>query len=508
MNAPILLGPILGLESGDIYTVCLLTSKSQTPLMLELADGQGTFAFKKVALVGENAFWRAEFSVPAKPKGYNVAYTVSSGGKTIGNLHGASWFFYVPATDEQPQVLYTSCNGFSTAKLASNTAKPYALWERMVKLHSGKKESGPESGPYSLLLMGGDQVYADEIWETGLCPLLKEWSHLDAKAQESAKVTASLAKEIEDFYNSLYLNRWKTKDMANILASVPSVMMWDDHDIFDGWGSYPEKRHNCDVFQKIFKEAARVYDIFQLRCSDKNRLNPKASHRTLRLTYRDFHILALDNRSERTTNQIMSPNHWNDVKSYLDGLQNEVVKNLLIMSGVPVVYRSFATVEKLFDATPWHEELEDDVQDHWSATSHQAERMKLVMVFLNFLKAKQDKQTTTPLRGILLSGDVHVGALGQIWDASRKVGLTQIISSGIVHPPPSMLAWVGLELMTSDTPEPLGEGDVVAEMLTPIGADRYLRTRNFATLHLGSDQKLWINWVCEDEDSKPSFAIA
>jgi hypothetical protein len=409
--------------------------------------------------------------------------------------------------DDEPQLLYASCNGFSSAKLASDTENPFALWGRMSRLHNDKKKSTPESGPYSLLLMGGDQVYADAIWETEIFHSLQEWSHLDGKAQEKASVSPAMAKEIESFYSNLYIQRWKNKDMATILASVPSIMMWDDHDIFDGWGSYPKTRHNCPVFQKIFAEAARVFEIFQLRCSGRNRLNPTAIHRSLRLTFRGYHVLALDNRSERTLNQIMSPSHWDDVKMYLDGLKNESVSNLLILSGVPVVYRSFATVEKLFDTTPWHEELEDDVQDHWSAKSHQAERMKFVMIFLNFIHEQKKRNPDDPLKGVLLSGDVHIGAVGQVWDESRKVGLTQIISSGIVHPPPTMLAWAGLKLMTSDTPEPLGEGDLVAEMLTPTGSDRYLRTRNFTTLHIGSDKKIWVNWICEDHDDKPSFAI-
>ena len=30
---------------------------------------------------------------------------------------------------------------------------------------------------------------------------------------------------------------------------MPQVMMWDDHDIFDGWGSYPHALLTCSVFQ-------------------------------------------------------------------------------------------------------------------------------------------------------------------------------------------------------------------------------------------------------------------
>lgn len=241
-----------------------------------------------------------------------------------------------------------------------------------------------------------------------------------------------------------------------------------------------------------------------MRCGTRNRLNAQAAHRSLRLKFRDYHILVLDNRSERTPEQIMAEEHWREVKAWLASLKSEQVSNLLVMTGVPVVYRSFAAVEKILDTTPWQEEVEDDVHDHWSARTHQAERMRLVMVLLNFLE-----QTAAPkCKALLLSGDVHVGAIGQIWNARTKLGLTQVIASGIVHPPPSAFAWAGIQLMTSDNPESLGDGDVTAEMLTPLSAPRYLRTRNFATLQLGTDKKIWINWICENEKLKPSFAVS
>ena len=522
MSANILLGPILGFEEGDFYTVCFLSDPLPEKVKLQLKMGvlAAPVDFKEAGRVGGKVFWRAEFTLSVPAKGSQASYAIELNGKPLANAQSASWSFYVPGEGEEPRILYTSCNGFSSAKLARDTEKPYALWERMAKLQSPKKNPGPEAGPYALMLMGGDQVYADEIWESGRCPLLREWSHLGAQAQQKAQVSPALAKEIEDFYNGLYLDRWKAKDMANMLAAIPSVMMWDDHDIFDGWGSYPSQRHNCPVFQKVFLEASRVFQVFQLRCSTRSRLNanPDREHFSLRLQFREYHILALDNRAERTIEQIMSRDHWDDVKQYLDALPAQDLKNLLVLSGVPVVYRSFATVESVFESTPWNEELQDDVQDHWSARTHQAERIKFVMIFLNFLHAKTSELENPPVgadpsplrsapRVVLLSGDVHVGAVGQVWDAPRQVGLTQIISSGIVHPPPTALAFASLKLMTSDTPEPLGEGDVIAEMMTPVGSDRYLRTRNFVAMHLGSDEKLWVNWICEDKDIRPSFAI-
>jgi hypothetical protein len=505
MSNSIIVGPLLGYEEGDFYTVCILTEPMESPPSLEVSGKAKPLLFVKKANVGSHEFWRAEFKIRPAAAGTPIEYAVKRKRDTLTDRHGRNrWRFYVPGKKEEPRVVYASCNGFSSAKLARDTDEPYCLWARLAAQQHRSLAQEVDEPPFALLLMGGDQVYADEIWESRRCPELQRWTELSWKKQNAAAVSAAMRAEIEAFYDWLYLDRWKDEQMSLVLASIPSVMMWDDHDIFDGWGSYPEERQACDVFKTVFAQAARVFDLFQLRGSNRSRLNPAAAHRSLRLRFRDYHLLILDNRSERNLKQIMSEAHWTDVKDWLGKIGRTPIKNLLVMTGLPVVYRSFATVEKLFESTPWRESLEDDVQDHWSTTGHQAERMRLVMVLLNFLAAPAQSKT----KGVLLSGDVHVGALGQIRDAQRQVGLTQVISSGIVHPPPTALAWLGLRLMTSDNPEPLGDGNIVAEMLTPFGSDRYLRNRNFVSFFTGTDDKIWVNWICEDEDIKPSFAIA
>ena len=509
MSLKIMVGPLLGYEQGDFYTVCVLTEPLPVAPELQLSGvAAGPVAFTQVGTAGGLSFWRAEFNLPVPANALNVGYRVLVAGGAIVDRHGRTdWGFYVPGAKESPRLAYASCNGFSSGDLAKNTPEPYRLWQKMHEQHAGtpktKDRPAQPPQPFALMLMGGDQVYADEIWQSKACPRLKAWGELSEDEQIAAKAGPAIQREIEGFYDWLYTDRWKDEDMSYMLASVPTVMMWDDHDIFDGWGSYPARMLNCEVYQAVFKNARRTFELFQLRGSTRSRLNAGAAHFSLWLRFRSHLILSLDNRSERTLDQIMSPAHWNDVKAWLVAQAPAKGDSLLVMTGVPAVYRSFANVEKYMDATPWHEELEDDLHDHWTAKLHQTERLKLIMVLLNFLEKHPDK-----CRGVLLSGDVHVGGLGQIWDERRKVGLTQIISSGIVHPPPGMIAWVGITVVTTDNPEQLGDGDAVAEMLTPAGSDRYLRTRNFATLMEGTDAKLWVNWVCEKEKFKPVFAIS
>lgn len=58
------------------------------------------------------------------------------------------------------------------------------------------------------------------------------------------------------------------------------VNTWDDHDIFDGWGSYPHEVQTCPLFQMIHTQAHRFYLLGQhattpaLAASDGYVVNP------------------------------------------------------------------------------------------------------------------------------------------------------------------------------------------------------------------------------------------
>ena len=102
---------------------------------------------------------------------------------------------------------------------------------------------------YHLLVLGGDQLYSDEIW--GQLKTLRDWNDLPDK-KKGAQPSEKMRREIESFYFNLYLRQWSREGIRDVLASIPSLMMWDDHDIFDGWGSYSEKQQGWPVFQAIF----------------------------------------------------------------------------------------------------------------------------------------------------------------------------------------------------------------------------------------------------------------
>src|SRR5690606_26265439 len=283
--------------------------------------------------------------------------------------HGrGEWAFYLPAKTEKPKIMYGSCNGFSSADLVNKTDHPYRLWNTLATEHA--------ASPYSLMILGGDQLYADEMWST--VPALKEWGKLRRSDKIRRQASKTMLQQIDRFFDELYRSRWNDPDMSLMLASIPSIMMWDDHDIFDGWGSYPEDLQQCAVFQAIFACAEKYFELFQVRSRrNTSLLNPAARHFAFALAFRGYHIVAMDNRGERTLQQVMSPQQWQDLLNYLDNKASS--GDLLLLSAVPVVYRDFSFTESAVDITPWEEELTDDLKDHWRAKEHQGERARLIM---------------------------------------------------------------------------------------------------------------------------------
>ncbi|KEA62160.1 hypothetical protein ADIMK_3821 [Marinobacterium lacunae] len=495
MSSQLILGPILGLESDNLYTVCCVTDCDTEQVELRLRPGSEREERVTAMPVEDNdagRFWRAERALDIPKQGESIAYCLSAAQTPLLDPFGNDeWAFYQPGREEKPKLAYASCNGFSDEALRTSTSSPYRLWREMAQAHARE--------PFALLLMGGDQVYADSIWTR--VKTLGGWQELDLDTRIETQPDDLMRGQIAEFYARLYVERWGQEPVAKMLASIPSVMMWDDHDIFDGWGSYPETLQNCPVFQAIYDGAARFFRLYQLRSATQNRslLAPESGHHAFGFRFRRYHLLAMDNRAERSIRQVMSAQQWNDLIAWLDRRDSD--GDLLVMSAVPVVYRDFSVVENFFDKTSNMEELTDDLKDHWRAKSHEGERARLIMRLLDNAQKRQGGRT------LILSGDVHIGCLGVIRDKRSDNRVHQLVSSAIVHPTPSRVEWIGICAVTNDDTQYLDEDESISiDMLRPHGSDKYLRTRNFATLQEGTDRKLWINWVCENGE-EPCYPL-
>ena len=159
----------------------------------------------------------------------------------------------MPAAAGKPRMAFVSCNGFSSAGEIKKVKDKNHLWTHMAALHA--------KNPYNVLVMGGDQVYADPIWEA--CPAIKDWVETPFETRKRRRFNSAMAAQVKRFYFNLYRDRWHQPEVEGMLSSAPTVMMWDDHDIFDGWGSYNPETQNCAVYEGIFDIARNHFAVFQ-----------------------------------------------------------------------------------------------------------------------------------------------------------------------------------------------------------------------------------------------------
>jgi hypothetical protein len=490
------MGPILGFRGqrqGEWRVSALLVTDAQVDapaLAFATAGGakaSATATSLKATPEGRPSarVWRWDIAVRQTDAEQRVGYEVL----------GIEAEFWVPAKGSLPNAAYASCNGFSSAKVKNSCKVPQQMWGDLAAAHAERH--------YHLLLMGGDQVYADSIWE--VIPELREWAGLPVAQAVKRAFTADMARKVDQFYRGLYIENWGQKEPATVLARIPTLMMWDDHDIFDGWGSYSPELQGCAVHQGLFKIARDYFALYQLQL-DKGETHPLAIPASTSFAYgctlestgdHAMAILALDMRGDRDDAQIIAPANWKAVYDWLDALPDDHrSRHLLILSSIPVVHPDFSLIEKTLSIFPGRQELEDDLRDHWNSPAHQQERLRFIHRLFALSQARQYRVT-------LLSGDVHVGAVGVVTSARDGAGdrsaqvITQLTSSGIVHPaPPGVMLFFLESVMAKQRAD---DRDIASEM-TPFPGTRthYIGTRNWLALEPDESGRLWANWHVEN----------
>lgn len=415
--------------------------------------------------------------------------------------------FSVPGLKKEMRIAYGSCAGFHEKPSVRHTEKN-ELWQIML---NHQKET-----PYHLLIMGGDQVYADELLHKAEFDV---WLEKSYQERLDAPFTPEMEKSVQDFYFNLYCTRWKEPEPATCYASIPTIMMWDDHDIFDGWGSYEDELQECDVFQGIYKQARKYFRIFQLQstpaelkktslCSQIN--IDKSPNDKSNLSYAfqigDIAIVALDLRSERTMNRVVRKESWIEIFKWIGNIKN--AKHLLLLSSIPVVYPSInwladnliGYLSEVVDIrSNYH--LQDDVLDQWMSFGHRNERAGLIKKLL-------DISIKTKCRVTIISGDVHLGALGYIRsnvsdnvNENAKV-INQLVSSAIVNNPPNPWYVYGLEKFSDKSYK--DNAYYQSEMLQFRNSGKYfINAKNWLSLKIDSKNRIQAKWHLKEELEAP-----
>ncbi|KAK8072391.1 hypothetical protein PG996_005739 [Apiospora saccharicola] len=406
-------------------------------------------------------FWRFNIEVELREHQQRIAYRIN---------RGPSLGFWVPGRGQAMNIMFHSCNGFSASVNPDDFSGPDPMWRDVLNNH--------QTRPFHVMIGGGDQIYNDAIMRE--TKHFQDWLMIkNPLHKHNAPFTPEMQDEVEEFYLERY-SMWFSQGLFGLANSqIPMVNMYDDHDIIDGFGSYPDHFMKTPVFSGLGAVAFKYYMLFQHQSLMEETEQTEPSwvlgckpgpyiqelSRSLFMSLGSgMALLAVDARTERTRDEVVREDTW---KKIVDRCYAEIAKgqtrHLLVLLGVPIAYPRLVWLENILTSRLMDPvkalgkagllgnllnnfdggvEVLDDLDDHWTAKNHKEER-KYVIEDLQDLAADKSVRVT------ILSGDVHLAAVGQFY-SNPKLKLAKhkdfrympnIVSSAIVNtPPPDLMA--------------------------------------------------------------------
>ncbi|KAF2468091.1 uncharacterized protein BDR25DRAFT_344403 [Lindgomyces ingoldianus] len=455
-----------GLFQESRITSDLHAPNSRKTSRIRRKDGEKVGKVKEIPGVRLHAergvtFWRFNLEIELGSVQSRVAYRINRG-PAIG--------FWVPAKGEMMNIMFHSCNGFSLSVDPKEFCGPDPLWRDVLNNH--------QTRPFHVMIGGGDQIYNDAAMRQ--TTIFKAWTESRNPLQKhSTPFSTEMQLELEQFYLDRY-SMWFSQGLFGMANSqIPMINIWDDHDIIDGYGSYPHHFMETAVFTGLGAIAFKYYMLFQHQSvvAETEKTEPswalgahpgpyikEQSRSVFMFLGRPIAFLGLDCRTERQRDEIMTEDSYDVI---FDRLEAEIIKgetkHLLVLLGVPIAYPRLNFLENLLTSRLMDPikalgragllgnfvnkfdggvEILDDLDDHWTAKHHKEERNW-------FIRELQHIASTKSVRVTILGGDVHLAAVGQFF-TNKKLNIPKdkdhrympnIISSAIVNtPPPEMMA--------------------------------------------------------------------
>ena len=333
----------------------------------------------------------------------------------------------------------------------------------------------PVDGNLVLLLIG-DQVYADEIQESMRAYLRRAREH-DADDVPDDEVVRY------DEYAELYRQAWSDPQVRWLLSTVPTLMVFDDHDIRDDWntsaawrrsmderpwwrrrvtsglGAYwvyqhvgnlsPEDRSKDPLWAELKDHAEREEDAAEAVDSFAWRAHAEPS--SYRWSHRhdigDVRVLVTDTRCGRALGEgdpldgsrsILGPqgHTWLD-ENLTGGPEHVVVASTVPVLLPPAVHHLEAWNEAVCGGA-WGSALKGPAEklrqaldlEHWGAFQYSFHRLADAV-----LEVARGERGPAPATVLLLSGDVHFSYLARAHARSGRTTsrVTQLVSSALCN---------------------------------------------------------------------------
>lgn len=368
-------------------------------------------------------------------------------GLDLGELPVEDLHFRTLPDDEkidELDFLLMSCH--NPTKCPEDGQDGYAVWNQIPYI-LGKNSN------VRFAILGGDQVYADD-WKAKL---------LNAQTEE----------ERIKYYLEIYRTFWSDLRYRRVLCSLPSFLMWDDHDIIDGWGSEqtsfksevetdPGYVQFKDDWWQLFETAKDYFRHFQSVRNSSQDTNEECAGFDFCTRVGPIGFAFLDLRSNRNVRELRMwlPEQFESIKKWIKENQSHLqalflVTPVVIAHGDPeaerittkvwpwvlklaawLVNKNEVMAKAIRDFEKNIGDIRDDIYDSWGADPNEAELDALLDYLFNL---NSGVDGSNPVRVVILSGDIHTGGCSLLYstDAAHRTGasIPQIISSPVGYSP-------------------------------------------------------------------------
>lgn len=467
-------GPLLtfiGLQDGRLELAAIAWRPEDAPMPALLTDS-GPVEGGEVAHRRGVRVYRYRFSLPARADAWY-------------RFDGAT-FAVNAAFEGDLRIAYVSCNGQVHGDLERSRESRNALWARLVRQHREQ--------PFQLVLHGGDQIYADEVLRAH--PAVRAWSR-SGRDVDAAVAGGEVAAALDDALFDRYLRVYGQPEPLQLLAAVPSLAMWDDHDICDGWGSLRAGKLDTAVGRTLFHAARRHFLLFQLGAEPEELpdcvLDRSGRSLTWHVRLPGLDIIAPDLRSERRPDRVMADDGWAAFQTAADAVAGGRV---LLLSSVPALGPRLSWLEAAMALVPSMQKYEDDLRDQWQSRAHREEWRRFLRCLIEMHVARDSRVT-------VLSGEIHLATRGTMDTAAGPIH--QLTASGIAHTPPPRGFARGLGALARLGSAPLPDHPIRLRPL-PGRSAVYTAQRNYLVLER-RDGAWSAQWELEDDGTTPPLPL-
>lgn len=352
-----------------------------------------------------------------------------------------------------------------------------------------------ECGGFHVQLGLGDQIYADRLWRE--VPLLQQWLAISGREnRKNVQWTARHEEDTTHAYFHYYTSHFDQPFLREAFAQIPHVLQVNDHDIFDGFGSYPAYMQQTAIFKNIGRIAIEMYLLFQHHTTIEILRNVHTDQDLFTITGAGWHfvkylgpamvVVGPDCRSERTQTRVLAGPTYQGLFPKV-ALLPPSVQHCIWMISVPIVYPRMETVETLANTLQTGKKavnttynllgkvtssvagvvggkevvqqgfssvkkaigksglmgnylnnfgdigITEELRDLWTHESKDLERTYLIRTLQGIAQQKGIRMT-------FLSGDVHCSGAGLVHDPSHPSDhktMYQLITSPVVGAPSS-----------------------------------------------------------------------